>query len=274
MTRRATPRRTHRLPPTEPAALGTLPCLRGGAGRPLVFLGGLMPTTGVSSLRNLHVATLAPYVGRRTVHYVNRRPELAPGLTIARLAAEHAEGIRTSFGGPVDVIGLSTGGSIAQQLAADHPDVVRRLALLCTAHRLSPETRAQMRRIAARIRSGAGRRACALAAAELAPDGPWQLIAALAGAIGRSWLSDSALADLATTIELEDTFALERCARSIAAPTLLVGGELDAFYPVAMFERTVALIPDARLDLRAGHGHLTVVGLPEVQTAILDHLDG
>ncbi len=254
-------------------SLGVLPCLRSGSGPPLVLLQGLMPTNGVASLRRLHAGTAAPYRSRRTVHVVNRRPGLPPGMTMTELAAEHAEGIRATFGGPVDVLGLSTGGSIAGQLAADHPDVVRRLVLLCTAHRLSPHTRAQMRRIAARIRAGAGRRACALAAADLLAPGPLQLAAAIGGFLGRSWLTDAALSDLATTIELEDAYALEECARPIAAPTLVVGGDRDLFYPVAMFERTVALIPDARLELCRGHGHMDVPGLPAVHAAILAFLD-
>jgi pimeloyl-ACP methyl ester carboxylesterase len=43
------------------------------------------------------------------------------------------------------------------QVAADHPDIVRRLVLLSTGYRLSDHTRAQMRRIAARIRACAPR---------------------------------------------------------------------------------------------------------------------
>ncbi|MEV4899445.1 LuxR C-terminal-related transcriptional regulator, partial [Nonomuraea sp. NPDC055795] len=31
------------------------------------------------------------------------------------------------FGGPVDVLGMSSGGSLALQLAADHPEAVRRV---------------------------------------------------------------------------------------------------------------------------------------------------
>ena len=55
----------------------------------------------------------------------------------------------------VDVVGTSTGGSIAQQLAADHPETVRRLALLSTACRLGTT---RPRPPAARRRTAAGRR--------------------------------------------------------------------------------------------------------------------
>jgi pimeloyl-ACP methyl ester carboxylesterase len=223
----------------------------------------------------MHAATASPYTARRRVHYLNRRPDLPPGISFAELAAEHAEAIRRSFDGPVDLLGLSTGGSIAQQIAADHPDVVRRLALLSTGYRFSDQTRAQMRRIAARIRAGAPRRAMALAAAELVPDGPWQLPAALtAAAISRPALSVHDLADLATTIEAEDNFDLRACAAPIQAATLVISGGRDRFYPMTLIEQTTALIPSSRMVLEPEHGHMTVTGVPAVHEAILDHLDG
>jgi len=223
----------------------------------------------------MHAATASPYTARRRVHYLNRRPDLPPGISFAELAAEHAEAIRRSFDGPVDLLGLSTGGSIAQQIAADHPEVVRRLALLSTGYRFSDQTRAQMRRIAARIRAGAPRRAMALAAAELVPDGPWQLPAALtAAAISRPALSVHDLADLATTIEAEDNFDLRACAAPIQAATLVISGGRDRFYPMTLIEQTTALIPSSRMVLEPEHGHMTVTGVPAVHEAILDHLDG
>jgi pimeloyl-ACP methyl ester carboxylesterase len=255
--------------------LGSFPCLVRGEGPPLVFLAGLLPKTGVASWQNMHAASAAPYSARRRVYYLNRRADLPAGITFAQLAAEHAQALRCSFDGSVDLLGLSTGGSIAQQVAADHPDVVRRLALLSTGYRLSDHTRAQMRRIAARIRTGAPRRAMALAAAEMVPNGPWQLPAALAAAaISRPALSDSDLADLATTIEAEDNFDLRACAAPIQAPTLVISGGRDRFYPLALIEQTAALIPGARMVIEPKHGHMTVTGIPAVHEAILDHLDG
>ena len=89
-------------------------------------------------------------------------------MTMAEIAAEHADAIR-ALGGRVDVMGTSTGGSIAQQLAADHPDVVGRLFLLSTACRLGPEGKVLQRRVAARIRAGARRQATAVMVREFAP---------------------------------------------------------------------------------------------------------
>jgi pimeloyl-ACP methyl ester carboxylesterase len=62
--------------------------------------------------------------------YLNRRGELPVGM-MPMLAAEHAEAMGGEFGEPVDVLGSSTGGSIAQQLAAACPARLRVLVLRC-----------------------------------------------------------------------------------------------------------------------------------------------
>ena len=42
---------------------------------------------------------------------------------LRELGADYAQGIRQWFPGPVDLMGVATGGSVALQLAADHADV-------------------------------------------------------------------------------------------------------------------------------------------------------
>jgi pimeloyl-ACP methyl ester carboxylesterase len=250
---------------TDRGNLGRLPYLAMGAGPPLLFLGGLSPVAGVPAggSGRMERASLAPFAaaGRRAFH-LNRRAGLTRGMTMAELAAEHADAIRGAFGEPVDVVGVSTGGSIAQQLAADHPDTVRRLVLVSTACRLAGEGKRLQRRAAARIRAGAERRALGVIGAALVPPGPLQVPAALlAAAIGPRPLSGGAadLSDLATTIEAEDGFDLARCAGTIQAPTLIVAGADDRFYPRELFAETAALIPGSRLELIAGRGHITVM---------------
>ena len=86
--------------------LGSFPCLVRGEGPPLVFLAGLLPKTGVASWQNMHAASAAPYSARRRVYYLNRRADLPAGITFAQLAAEHAQALRCSFDGSVDLLGL------------------------------------------------------------------------------------------------------------------------------------------------------------------------
>jgi pimeloyl-ACP methyl ester carboxylesterase len=161
----------------ERGVVGRLPFLAMGSGAPMLFVGGLAAGTGVDAAgtERLNASLLEPFATRRRVMFVNRRSGLPRGMSMADLAAEHAEAIGSLGVGPVDVAGISTGGSIAQQLAADHPDVVGRLVLLCTACRLGPEGRALQRRVAARIRRGARRPALAVMIAGLVPPGRGQV---------------------------------------------------------------------------------------------------
>ena len=127
------------MTPSQPAA-GTfrsgLPYNRLGHGpRPLVVVQGLVfenkPQPGLAT-RMYH------FLGDDyTVFSVVRKPGLPAGYTLRDMADDYAAMIREEFGGPVDVIGISTGGSIVQHLAADHPDVVRRLVIHSSAHRLN-----------------------------------------------------------------------------------------------------------------------------------------
>jgi len=254
--------------------IGRLPYLAAGTGPPLLYLSGLMPQAGVDGLGPVAGGSIRPLARGRRVLFLNRRRGLPRGMTMAGLAAEHADAIAAAFPGPVDVLGVSTGGSIAQQLAADHPQAVRRLVLVSTACRLSPEGRAVQRRVAARVRRGADRRALAVLAASVVPPA-LGVPAALAG-----WLAGPAVAraaggldDLATTIEAEDAFDLAACPHPIRAPTLIVAGTRDEVYPPALLEETARLIPGSRLLLRAWRGHATAGAGPAFTRAVLAFLD-
>ncbi|MFO7706294.1 MAG: alpha/beta hydrolase [Halopseudomonas sp.] len=117
-----------------------LPYNRFGRGpRPLVVVQGLVfenkPQPGLAT-RMYH------FLGKDyTVYSVLRKPGLPQGYTLADMAGDYAAMIREEFGRPVDVLGISTGGSIVQPLAADHPDVVRRLVIHSSAYALSEPAR-------------------------------------------------------------------------------------------------------------------------------------
>ena len=134
----------------ERGTFGRFPSLEAGSGPPLVFLGGLSLEQGVDAGGTawLNAPLLKPFAQRRRVVFINRRAGLPRGMTMAELAGEHAEAIRDVVGSPVDLAGISTGGSVAQQLAADHPRLVGRLVLLSTACRLGPLGKTFQRRIA------------------------------------------------------------------------------------------------------------------------------
>jgi pimeloyl-ACP methyl ester carboxylesterase len=246
--------------------LGPLPYAALGDGAPVAVLAGLSPTAGFEGDTMVR-ATAGPFAAlARRLFVFNRRPGLPRGMTMAEIAAEHAAALRAIGDGPVDVIGTSTGGSIAQQLAADHPHVVRRLVLVSTACRLGPLGRDLQRRAAARVRAGADSQALALMAASIVPPRRGQLAAGLAARLLHRRLAPGGLADMATTIEAEDAFDLARCP-PVRAPTLILAGRDDRFYAPELFAETAALIPGADLRVFAGRGHITVMRDPGFRAA-------
>jgi pimeloyl-ACP methyl ester carboxylesterase len=255
---------------------GQYPFAAVGDGPPVVIFAGLSPSTGVDS--NVVVqGALGPVLSlansRRLVVF-NRRPRLSRGMTMAELAAEHADALAEAFARPVDLVGESTGGSIAQQLAADRPEVVARLVLASTACRLGPLGRQLQRKVGQAVRAGQRRRALAIAAAGLVPPRRGQSAAAAVGWLtaGRIVKDDGDWADLATTIEAEDDFDLTRCAAPVRARTLIVGGVDDRFYSPGLFAETARLSPNSRLRLVESRGHITVLRDPDVRRDIAQFL--
>jgi pimeloyl-ACP methyl ester carboxylesterase len=262
----------------ERGQFGRLPYFAVGGGPPLAFLGGLSSETGVEaeSTVKMNGTMIKPFLAHRRVHFFNRRPDLPRGMTMADFGDEHAAALRDGFGGePVDVFGISTGGSIAQQLAADHPDAVRRLVLASTACRLGAQGKRLQRRVAARLRRGAHRQAAAVMAAGLVPPGRGQHLAAAAAWLGAPKLihSDRDAADMATTIEAEDDFDLAALP-TIEAPTLIVVGSEDRFYSRELFAETARLIPGSRLRIFEGRGHVTATIQKDWGREIMSFLTG
>ena len=72
-----------------------------------------------------------------TIYLVGRKPNLPSYYSFERMIDDYAAAIRREFKEPVDVMGVSTGGHLAQFLAADHPEIVRKLVIISAAYRVS-----------------------------------------------------------------------------------------------------------------------------------------
>jgi pimeloyl-ACP methyl ester carboxylesterase len=255
------------------ALQGGLPFLSFGSGPPLVLLGGLEAgtTIPVGMAQRMEALRFRQLTGRFTVYSV-RRPPLADGCTMADIADTHARALRAQFGGPVPVEGISTGGSIALQLAVDHPDVVGRLVLLASACRLSDQGRGRQRRHARLTASGDHRRAWAEDAPALTASR--FLLPVLTAAF---WTFGPLLApkdptDLLRTIEAEDAFDVTDRLGEVRAPTLVIGGTRDVYYSTELFRTTAERVTNGRLVLLDGAGHGGTVTSRRATAAALDFL--
>ncbi len=254
---------------------GGMPFLRFGSGPPLVVLPGISANhaSPVGAERRALAQPLMPFARARRVWWVNRRPGLALDATMAGLARDYAEALRGRFDGPVDVLAFSTGGSVALQLAADHPDVVRRLVIVSAAHRLGLQGAPVQLRVAEELRAERPRRAAAGMFGLLgATASSRRFLAALGWLIGPAFFRTST-SDLLATIHAEDGFDLRARLHEITAPTLVIGGDRDVYYSPELFSETAALIPRGRLILYPGRGHLGAQKVPGFVEEVLGFLD-
>lgn len=68
-----------------------------------------------------------------TIYSVGRKPDLPDSYSTRDMPNDYANMIKEELEPPVDILGLSTGGTIAQYFALDHPQLVRRLVLAAQA---------------------------------------------------------------------------------------------------------------------------------------------
>jgi pimeloyl-ACP methyl ester carboxylesterase len=155
------------------------------------------------------------------------------------------------------VLGISTRGSLTLQLTLDRPDLVRKLVVAGAAYRLSDHGTRFQRRVAELSAAGDRRGLARMNAPDVVDSRLGQRIAGgllrLAGplVIRRTWDRS----DMIATIEAEDSFDIGDRLREISAPTLVIGGDRDRFYPRDLFEATAEGIPNARLTIYEGRAH-------------------
>lgn len=185
-----------------------------------------------------------------TVYLVVRKPGLPEGYTLKNMADDYAGMIMEEFGRAVDVVGVSTGGSIVQHFAADHPDLVHSLIIHSSAYTLSDKAKNLQMRVGYLARQ---RRWLDAYTAMFRPMMPARMAELVAWLMSLKAPKDPS--DLVVTIEAEDQFNFKDRLSEITAPTLVAAGDRDPFYTEALFRETAGGIPNARLALYPGVGH-------------------
>lgn len=197
---------------------------------------------------------------RYTVYEVLRKPGMTPGFTLEDMADDYAALIKEEFKAPLDIIGVSTGGSIAQVFAARHPDLVHRLVIHSSAYKLSEQARKLQKMVA---RQGSERNWVGAYANIMDYILPAKQPQRFLCQLVFPWVSWATglfdhphdASDLCITVDAEDRFNFKNKLADIKAPTLIVAGEKDPFYTEALFKETAAGIPGAKLILYPEMGH-------------------
>jgi len=222
--------------------------------RSLVVFGGLEfrhePPSGI--MLRMSTGYLSGLADSYKINVVSRKPGLPKGCSLTDMSDDYALMIENDIGGTPDIIGVSTGGAIAQHFAIDHPDLVGRLVLAMTGCRLNPEARKLQMEVAELVRKGRRRAASALLGTAIMRRGIAKHLLK-----GFMWLMGPVMipadpSDGIVEIEAEDRHDLCNRLDRIKADTLVIGGEEDFFYPV---RETAMKIPNVRLVLYPNRGH-------------------
>lgn len=226
-----------------------------GHGPPLLLLNGI----------GLDLSAWGPLVqelsGERQLVLLETRGSGLSGpppeqCSTARLAADALALLDHLSLGPVDVLGFSLGGLVAQELALLAPDRVRSLVLASTAARLPGRTRRVLdtwrRLLLAGVDADTFRReqfAWVFGSATLENDALIEgALSTLAGAPTPSALDFAAQADACLAHDTRER------ASHINAPALVLAGEDDILLPAAAAEALAGLLPRGRFERHPG-GH-------------------
>ncbi|HEY6666647.1 MAG TPA: alpha/beta hydrolase [Propionibacteriaceae bacterium] len=243
---------------------GGLPYLVVGSGEPLVYLCGFTldhrnPRQGFE--RTLTLRTLTPLARSGfQVYFTNRWPDMAPGTTFAEVAERHAAAILDHFGKPVDVLGASTGGSLALQLIADRPDVVRKAVVACAAYTLGPLAKEMQLKLLRAI-SETGRYPTQgvldVLAAKLRSRWLRTLLTPVAYVAAKRITIENP-ADAIAMIRAEDAFDVRDRLDDIPTETLVICGAQDPFWTLEMFAETACRLPRGKLVMYRDRGHALI----------------
>jgi pimeloyl-ACP methyl ester carboxylesterase len=239
--------------------LGEFPYVRIGNGREnLVILPGI-------TLENEPPNRIAAWTYRLgfgrfaknySVYVINRRRGMPPGYSTRDMAQDYARVIEGELG-PSHLMGFSTGGSIAQYVALDHPGALRSLILVVSACRLSEEGREICERWQALAREGRWRELRAdMASVTVSGETSKRLARAFVRVFGRLVFKvPSDRQDFLTTLEADLNHDTTGSLGESSTPSLIIGGSEDPFFSESLLRETAEKIPDATLHIYEGVGH-------------------
>ena len=243
-----------------------LDCERSGAGPPLLAIMGMSGTAlhwGEPFLEELRRDFEVIAFDHRGVGASTR---LDGGVTIAQMA-DDAVGLLAALDiDSADVLGISMGGMVAQELALAHPERVRTLTLGCTycggegAALTSPEV---LGRLGEAMMSSDRERAIRtgfevnVSADVVADDAIYERFLAIA--------ERRAVAVPVVMAQMQACMAHDTRSRlgQIAMPTLVIHGTEDEMLPVENARLIASAIPGAQLEILDGVGHLFFWEQPE-----------
>jgi pimeloyl-ACP methyl ester carboxylesterase len=228
------------------------------------------------------------------------RSEPAAIYTVSAMAQRVARWIEVADRGPVHLFGNSMGGAVVVRLAANRPDLVRTLTLISPAMPFLDPRRSVQGRLVPLLFLPQAQRIAARRLAGIDPADLARMIITscfadptrfpgerLEQAVEEArlrytlpWYADAYIRSLRGLISsfvrayLPGEGSLWRAARRIVAPTLIIAGRQDQLVDIRVAPQVARAIPDSRLMMLEGVGHVAQMEVPRlVARSVLGLLD-
>jgi pimeloyl-ACP methyl ester carboxylesterase len=204
-----------------------------------------------------------------TVFVISRKRGLPQGYTTRDMATDYAKAFASEIG-PAVVLGISFGGYIAQYLAVDFPQYVEELVIACAAYRVGDEGRKIPERWLELARQHRWRQFY-FDIAKVTMREFHQTFYQFLRPLVRMTPSDPSdfLVSLEACLGHDSTELLGR----IQAPTLVIGGTNDTFFPPSLLSETARRILGATLRFIDGGDHSAYkLHKEEFEDAVLEFL--
>lgn len=234
----------------------------GAGAETLVVIGGIEPKHVVPD--GLHLQGIAnafkPLAEVARVVVIKRPPEMERGYSQAQMASDYGDAI-FELAPSASVMGIAAGGTIAQFLAAQRPDLVQRLILVATAYRVSEPGREVLSRAVALAENRDYRAMNRLMIERLYPS---RVASAFYGAL--AWLipglsGDDDPDEFICEAEAAAAASTRESLAKIDAPALLLTGDRDFFYDAGDVAVTAQEIRTCEPVVFKNQGH----GLPRTR---------
>lgn len=196
------------------------------------------------------------------------RSTAPPRVTVKDMAEDMALFLRKLDAAPAHVVGISMGGTVALQLALDHPTLVRKLVLVNTFARLRPRSISEWLYFLSRM----------VTVTFLSPEQQAEMVAkrifprpeqeGLRKKLYRRIVNANPYAYRAAMSSLRRFNVVERLGE-LRIPTLVVTGSEDTTIPPVAQEELARSIPNARHAIVEGGGHAVIADSPEAFNRIL-----
>jgi pimeloyl-ACP methyl ester carboxylesterase len=196
------------------------------------------------------------------------RSSAPPKVTVKDMADDMAIFLDKTNASPAHVAGISMGGTVALQFALDHPEMVRKLVLVNTFARLSPQSLGEILYLVTRL----------FLTSLMGPEKQAEMVAkrvfphpnqeSLRNNLRQRILHTNPCAYRSALQSLQKFDVLSRL-KELSMPVLVVTGAEDTTVPPRVQEEMAKAIPGARHVIVEGSGHGIIADNPEAFNRIL-----